>query len=273
MLFEKYRLVAMPPARWAELIVDEEKCDGCGRCAKACPVQLLEVKNKVSKSNERYDVFRCLTCENCSAVCPQNALTIEKDYRVPQGFWKNEHLFKGTKTLPAPLGMKKGEDFEDYKGELTGVEQVIYQRRSNRLFRKKQVAPEIINRIIEAGRFAPSAGNNQPWKFIVVQNPAVLEELKRKSKKTLRFFSKLCIPESWMEKKTPGDKNAASTLPLVSKCRASAYVLHCLISIVCWMFLLITSRRSLCHVAAEEDRKGRGRATRSTGFTGCAGSV
>ncbi len=208
MLFEKYRLVAMPPARWAELIVDEEKCDGCGRCAKACPVQLLEVKNKVSKSNERYDVFRCLTCENCSAVCPQNALTIEKDYRVPQGFWKNEHLFKGTKTFPAPFGMKKGEDFEDYKDELTGVEQVIYQRRSNRLFRKKQVAPEIINRIIEAGRFAPSAGNNQPWKFIVVQNQDVLEELKLKSKKTLRFFSKLCIPESWMDKKTPGDKNA-----------------------------------------------------------------
>lgn len=208
MLFEKYRYVAMPPAKWAELIVDPEKCNGCGRCVLACPVQLLEVENKISKSNERYDVFRCLTCENCAVVCPQNAITIEKDYRVPRGFWKNEHLFEGTKTFPEPLGLKERRNFEEFKDELTGVEQVIYQRRSNRIFRKKQVAPEMIHRIIEAGRFAPSAGNNQPWKFIVVQNPEVLNELNRRSKKILRFFSKLCMPGPWMDKKTPGDKNA-----------------------------------------------------------------
>jgi nitroreductase len=85
---------------------------------------------------------------------------------------------------------------------------VIYRRRSNRLYRKKQVDRALVERIIEAGRFAPSAGNNQPWKFIVIQNPEVLEEINQQCKKTLGFFSKLCMPHVWLDKKTPGDKTA-----------------------------------------------------------------
>jgi nitroreductase/NAD-dependent dihydropyrimidine dehydrogenase PreA subunit len=208
MFLENYRLIAMPPARWACLVLDEEKCSGCGRCVRACPVQLLLVDEKTARSNERYDVFRCLTCQNCEVVCPEDAVTMEGDYRVPRGFWKNEHVFSGEKTLPAPLGESRGKDFEDYKDELTEAERVIYQRRSNRLYRKKQLPRELVERVIEAGRFAPSAGNNQPWKFIVIRNPEVLEEINRKCKKVLRFFSKLCMPHAWLDKKTPGDKTA-----------------------------------------------------------------
>jgi nitroreductase len=127
---------------------------------------------------------------------------------VPTGFWKNEHLFSGGKTAPAPLGRSRGEKFEEYADDLTETERVIYRRRSNRLYKKKQVAPELAERIIEAGRFAPSAGNNQPWKFIVVQNPELLEEINQQCKKTLLFFSKLCMPREWLEKKTPGGKTA-----------------------------------------------------------------
>jgi nitroreductase len=164
--------------------------------------------DKKAASNDRYDVFRCLTCQNCEAVCPENAVKIERDYRVLAGFWKNVHLFSGGKTLPAPLGRSRGEKFEDYEHELTETEKVIYRRRSNRLYRKKQLSREMVERIIEAGRFAPSAGNNQPWKFIVIQNPEVLDEINQKSKQRLRFFSKLCMPHAWLDKKTPADRTA-----------------------------------------------------------------
>jgi nitroreductase/NAD-dependent dihydropyrimidine dehydrogenase PreA subunit len=208
MLLEQYRLIAMPPAKWACFVLCEEKCNGCGRCVEACPVQLLMVDGKKARSNERYDVFRCLTCQNCMAVCPEGAVSIEGDYRVPEGFWKNAHLFSGGKTAPAPLGKSDGGGFEAYQGELTETERVIYQRRSNRLYKKKQVDPQLVERILEAGRFAPSAGNNQPWKFIVIQNQELLHELNQQCKKTLLFFSKLCMPRAWLEKKTPGDKTA-----------------------------------------------------------------
>ncbi len=57
------------------------------------------------------------------------------------------------------------------------VEDVIYRRRSVRYFKKKQVPEYLIRRILEAGRFAPSAGNAQTWKFIVVRDQKMLDDM------------------------------------------------------------------------------------------------
>jgi nitroreductase/Pyruvate/2-oxoacid:ferredoxin oxidoreductase delta subunit len=205
-LLEKHRFVSLPPAAYARFVLDEEKCNGCGRCVRTCPIQLLMIEDKKARSNNRYDHFRCITCENCSAVCPENAITIEGDYRVSKGYWKNDHLYNGEKTLPEPLEHAKGLDFKDYEHELTETERVIYKRRSIRLYKKKQVEPALVKRIIEAGRFAPSAGNNQPWKFIIIQNKDVIEEIDRKCKKFCKVVMYGSFPHSWIEKKTPGDK-------------------------------------------------------------------
>ncbi len=105
MILENMRLRVMPPATFAQISIDEEKCGGCGRCIKSCPMQLLMLENKKAKSNERYNDFRCITCQNCESVCSQNAIKILGQYRVPKGFWKNEHLFSGGKTYPNPLDL------------------------------------------------------------------------------------------------------------------------------------------------------------------------
>jgi nitroreductase len=49
-----------------------------------------------------------------------------------------------------------------------GVIKLIRKRRSIRHFKKDFVRPEAIKVILDAGRWAPSANNSQPWKFIVV---------------------------------------------------------------------------------------------------------
>ena len=72
------------------------------------------------------------------------------------------------------------------------VENVIYSRRSVRFYEKNKQVPEyIVRRIIEAGRFAPSAGNGQPWKFIVVQDQKMIKEMEddviKKLKLVMRF--------------------------------------------------------------------------------------
>ena len=59
------------------------------------------------------------------------------------------------------------------------VEDVIYRRRSVRFYRKKQVPEYLIRRMLETGRFAPSAGNGQTWKFIVVRNQKMIEEMSK----------------------------------------------------------------------------------------------
>ena len=61
--------------------------------------------------------------------------------------------------------------------EWTETERVILSRRSVRNFKKEQVPEGYINRILEAGRFAPSAGNSQPWKFVVIRDADMINDL------------------------------------------------------------------------------------------------
>ena len=51
------------------------------------------------------------------------------------------------------------------------------KRYSVRNYKNTPVAHEKINRCVEAARLAPSACNSQPWKFIIVDDPELINEL------------------------------------------------------------------------------------------------
>lgn len=51
--------------------------------------------------------------------------------------------------------------------------EAIKGRRSIRAFRSKDVPEEIVEKLVDAARYAPSAGNIQPWEFIVVRKPEI----------------------------------------------------------------------------------------------------
>ncbi len=53
----------------------------------------------------------------------------------------------------------------------------ILERRSIRKFKKEPVPKATVGRIIDAARWAPSAGNIQPWQFYVVYNDKKKQEL------------------------------------------------------------------------------------------------
>ena len=42
----------------------------------------------------------------------------------------------------------------------------------------RPVPPEVLARVLEAGRIAPSAANRQPWKLVLVSSPEGLERLR-----------------------------------------------------------------------------------------------
>jgi nitroreductase len=62
------------------------------------------------------------------------------------------------------------------ESEIVEVFEAIRGRRSIRAFESREVSDELVERLIEAARWAPSAGNIQPWEFIIVRKP----EIKRK---------------------------------------------------------------------------------------------
>jgi len=55
----------------------------------------------------------------------------------------------------------------------------ITSRRNVRTYADRPIAPEDLDRILEAGRRSPSASNRQMWDFIVCTERAQLEELSR----------------------------------------------------------------------------------------------
>ncbi|HEY5586107.1 MAG TPA: nitroreductase family protein [Ruminiclostridium sp.] len=53
----------------------------------------------------------------------------------------------------------------------------ILTRRSIRKYEEKQIKDEELQNILEAGKFAPSAMNQQSWHFTVIQNKEMLQNL------------------------------------------------------------------------------------------------
>jgi nitroreductase len=52
--------------------------------------------------------------------------------------------------------------------------ELIISRQSDRKYSDRQIEKDKLDRIIEAGRMAPSACNAQPWKFIIVNDPGLV---------------------------------------------------------------------------------------------------
>ncbi len=56
---------------------------------------------------------------------------------------------------------------------------VIESRRSIRKFHPDEIPDKHIQRLIESGISAPSAGNRQPWRIVVTKDSKIKEKLKR----------------------------------------------------------------------------------------------
>ena len=69
----------------------------------------------------------------------------------------------------------------------------IMTRRSTRKYLDKEVNQELLEKIIETGRYAPSGGNNQSNHFIVIQNKQIIDHL---VKMVENAFSEMEITEN-----------------------------------------------------------------------------
>jgi nitroreductase len=57
------------------------------------------------------------------------------------------------------------------------VLQAIHKRRSIREFTDAPISSEQLQEIIRAGKWAPSGMNNQPWRFVIIQDSDIKEQL------------------------------------------------------------------------------------------------
>ncbi len=192
MALEKFTKTYLPvhPDVWSlsKIVIDEEKCSGCGNCVEACPMSCLEV---VDKKARMIDGVVCISCSACVSHCEKGASTMQGFYNVEEGLWKTMpyHPEDGHPVIPEVEGIDG----------LTPVEEVIYNRRSNRIYSKDPVPDALVRRVIEAARYAPSHGNCQPWAFIVVNDRAEMDHIAGK----MDPFYKLLTKVYWSGKTNP----------------------------------------------------------------------
>jgi len=62
-------------------------------------------------------------------------------------------------------------------GENMDAIEAILSRRSIRKYSNKSISDSLIKELIKIGMSAPSAGNEQPWHFIVISDPQILKKI------------------------------------------------------------------------------------------------
>jgi len=53
----------------------------------------------------------------------------------------------------------------------------IFERRSIRKYTKQHVTDSVVEKLLRAAMAAPSAGNQQPWEFVVIRDKNILEDI------------------------------------------------------------------------------------------------
>lgn len=79
------------------------------------------------------------------------------------------------------------------------VWQAMQERRSCRNFRNEPVDPNAVDRILEAGTWAPSPLNSQPWQFVVVTSEEVRESIYQEAERC-RAWAREESGWEWLDK-------------------------------------------------------------------------
>lgn len=131
--------------------INKKKCVGCLKCVKVCPFTVLGVKGGKPYLKEQKI---CLKCMHCASACPTEAISFDGRAAV---------LLHDMRELP--------ERFPE------ALEQHIQTRRSYRHFEDRPVDRTTLRNALELASWAPSAKNQHPAKWIVVDSKDVIRDM------------------------------------------------------------------------------------------------
>lgn len=112
---------------------------------------------------------------------------------------------EGVRQLPEEMGrtLLYSPTSNGKRSWADALETAIRQRRSTSNFSNQNVPDEAIQQILTGAQWAPSAGNQQPWRFVLVRDPdtrAYLEEVHKESIDLFAHWEAVYGPDSpWSE--------------------------------------------------------------------------
>jgi nitroreductase/NAD-dependent dihydropyrimidine dehydrogenase PreA subunit len=131
------------------IVVDENKCSGCGLCARICHERCIALADGSGDGVAQIDQRLCSTCTQCIAICPQQALSWD---HVPPVAYENGRLPSAEQ-----------------------LEELFKQRRTIRHFEPDKIDRALIEEIVGYGIYAPT--NNYQLRAILVDDAATMKAL------------------------------------------------------------------------------------------------
>lgn len=156
-----------------EVRIDSNACKQCGLCAEICLDEVLTIDDgKIRVHRDR--PLGCIACGHCMMVCPERAIAVTGRGISPDDL------------IPLPAREKKA-----------GADQLaalMQSRRSVRRFSKREVALELLDRIVEMAETAPMG--IPPWDIgcVIVRGRKDVQQLAVEVIKGYEGFLKIFKP-------------------------------------------------------------------------------
>jgi nitroreductase/NAD-dependent dihydropyrimidine dehydrogenase PreA subunit len=142
--------------------INADKCIRCGQGVAACPSLVIDLGEKQA---EVVKPEWCLGCGHCGAVCPTEAI-----FQEATSYENYPGQGSTPATSPETLGL------------------LLRERRSVRKYEEDAIPQDVIEKMLEAGRYAPTGSNSQNVNYLVLTSP---ERILRLRNMTLAFYEKL----------------------------------------------------------------------------------
>ncbi len=137
------------------LTVDQHKCKRDGLCVSNCPLRLIEQKEPQAIPRPTSEAEGlCVECGHCVAVCPHGALS--------------------HRSIPVEKCLQYNND---WRLSPEHVEHFLRARRSIRSYSDQKVDCQVIEKLIDIARYAPSGHNFQPVKWHVIYDSTAVKSM------------------------------------------------------------------------------------------------
>ena len=166
----------MPP-----VIINHDRCNADGICTEVCPRKLIKFNAQESKPRPIPEAAElCINCGHCLGVCPSGAISLN--------------------------GITAQDCAETEKSRWPGYNELdllLRARRSIRVYQDKPVDRQILERLLNTCRYAPSGSNKQPVNWIIAAD-----------KDRIHMLGRLVI--DWMKDAVQSKQPVAPQWPLAS---------------------------------------------------------
>jgi nitroreductase/Pyruvate/2-oxoacid:ferredoxin oxidoreductase delta subunit len=133
--------------------VDRTLCINCGQCAADCPSRIIDMTDEgpvVTRPNG----LKCIRCQHCLAICPKGAVSVI-------GIGPEE-------CLPVQGELPEAGPFEH----------LIKVRRSIRSYKKEDVDPALIKKLLDTASYAPTGKNVRRVRFTVIDKRETMDKFR-----------------------------------------------------------------------------------------------